>query len=165
MKKASLHLKLKNLQLFQALHHHLEHPSILLVSCQPVIQLTDISRFWLIPSSSTRNWKPKPEWYGFWKTVLGKFWIFKKIWNFLFFSNLNPKFTTKIDKNYQFFQNIDFQPTGTIRLATNETRLAEFRKYVNRDYYKVNTWKKARKTDFFTEKFEFSRKIWFRTPN
>ncbi|ULU09600.1 hypothetical protein L5515_000269 [Caenorhabditis briggsae] len=31
---------------------------------------------------------------------------------------------------------IDFQPTGTIRLATNETRLAEFRKYVNRDYYK-----------------------------
>ncbi|CAB3407825.1 unnamed protein product [Caenorhabditis bovis] len=31
---------------------------------------------------------------------------------------------------------IDFKQTGTLRLATNEARLAEFRKYVSRDYYK-----------------------------
>ncbi|CAI5439407.1 unnamed protein product [Caenorhabditis angaria] len=31
---------------------------------------------------------------------------------------------------------IDFQATGTLRLATNESRLSEFRKYVSRDYYK-----------------------------
>ncbi|CAD6184521.1 unnamed protein product [Caenorhabditis auriculariae] len=31
---------------------------------------------------------------------------------------------------------IDFQPTGTIRLATHETRLSEFKRYVSRDYYK-----------------------------
>ncbi|PAV88322.1 hypothetical protein WR25_07568 [Diploscapter pachys] len=32
---------------------------------------------------------------------------------------------------------INFEPTGTIRLATNETRLKEFRRYVGRDYYKT----------------------------
>lgn len=34
------------------------------------------------------------------------------------------------------FQPINFSRPGTLRLATNQTRLAEFRKYTARDYYK-----------------------------
>ena len=34
------------------------------------------------------------------------------------------------------FQKINFNRAGTQRLATNQTRLAEFRRYTARDYYK-----------------------------